>query len=92
MRFPIDYLAIGPVYTTKTKENADAAVGLETVEKVRRIIESFPLVAIGGINSTNFRAVLAAGADSIAVIGDLLGDADKISEKTRKFIDLAASA
>ena len=91
LNFPIDYLAIGPVFATKTKENPDEVVGVEGVEKVRAAVADFPLVAIGGINSENFVEVLRAGANSVAVIGDLLSRADKISEKLRNFIELSES-
>jgi len=82
---PIDYLAIGPVFATRTKENPEKIVGLEGVEKVRKAIGDFPLVAIGGITSENFRAVLEAGANSVAVISDLLSDASIISDKMLMF-------
>jgi thiamine-phosphate pyrophosphorylase len=67
---PVDYVAIGPTYTTSTKENPDAVVGLNGIRSVRQLT-SKPLFAIGGITRANARAVLEAGADSVAVIGDL---------------------
>lgn len=88
VRFSIDYLAIGPVFTTTTKENPDKKVGIDGVKKVRKIIDTFPLVAIGGITSENFPEVFEAGADSIAVISDLLSKPGDIAEKTRSFIAL----
>jgi thiamine-phosphate pyrophosphorylase len=88
VKLPIDYLAIGPVFATKTKENPDEIVGIEAVKKVREAIGDFPLVAIGGITSENFRDVLNAGANSVAIISDLLSDAEKIAEKMRILIDL----
>lgn len=84
-KMPIDYLAIGPVFATNTKENPDAVVGIEGVKKVRQNIGDFPLVAIGGITLENFAEVLEAGADSVAVISSLISDAEKIAEKMRKF-------
>lgn len=86
VNFPIDYLAIGPVFPTRTKENPDATIGIETVKRVREIVGDFPLVAIGGINLRNFRDVLEAGANSAAIIGDLLSDANEIAERTRLFL------
>ena len=80
INLPIDYLAIGPVFATSTKKNPDAVVGVRGVEKVRAAIGNFPLVAIGGINRANFREVLNAGADSAAIIRDLLENAGEISE------------
>lgn len=67
---PIDYLAIGPVYQTSTKENPDPVIGTSVISAVRNITH-LPLVAIGGITAESAQQVLAAGASSIAVIGDL---------------------
>ena len=86
VKLPVDYAAIGPVFTTKTKENPDQEVGLENVENIRRAIGNLPLVAIGGINSTNFLEVLTAGADSTAIISDLISDSSKITEKMSELL------
>lgn len=88
VKLPIDYLAVGPVFATRTKENPDETVGLEMLEKLRRQIGDFPLVAIGGINLGNFQKVLAKGADSVAVIGDLVGRRNDISRRFQKFSNL----
>lgn len=85
---PIDYLAIGPVFSTNTKENPDKAVGLEGLKKVSEAIGDFPLVAIGGINLGNFQQVLDAGANSVAVINGLLSHPKMITERLRKFYNL----
>jgi thiamine-phosphate pyrophosphorylase len=69
--FPVDYIAIGPVFTTGSKANPDPVVGLDGVREARRITKK-PLVAIGGITRQNCRQVKDAGADSVAVISDLL--------------------
>ena len=68
---PADYIAVGPVFATSSKRNPDPVIGLEGVKEARRATRK-PLVAIGGINRTNCRDVIAAGADSVAVISDLL--------------------
>jgi thiamine-phosphate pyrophosphorylase len=68
---PVDYVAIGPVFTTASKQNPDPVVGLDELRKCRARYGR-PLVAIGGITRETARAVFAAGADSIAVIGDLI--------------------
>lgn len=68
---PADYLAIGPVFETFSKENPDPALGLERLAALRALTQK-PLVAIGGITREQAQAVLRTGADSIAVIGDLL--------------------
>lgn len=86
LKLPISYLAIGPVFDTKTKENPDKTFGIDNIKKLREIAGNFPLVAIGGITLENFQNVLNQGADSVAVIGDLLSDADKITEKMAEFL------
>jgi thiamine-phosphate pyrophosphorylase len=68
---PIDYLAVGPVFITSSKANPDPIIGLNGVRKARELT-SKPLVAIGGITRGNCRQVREAGADSVAVISDLL--------------------
>lgn len=85
LKLPIDYVALGPVFATKTKENSENTIGIENVKKVREVIQDFPLVAIGGINLRNFQDVLSAGADSVAIISDLISDVDKITEKMREY-------
>ncbi len=85
VKFPIDYVATGPVFATRTKKNSDAVIGVEGVIKVREAIGDFPLVAIGGINLENFQEVLDAGADSVAIISDLVSEADKITERLKEF-------
>ena len=71
---PIDYVAIGPVFHTGTKDTGYAAVGLELVRDVSEIARprGVPVVAIGGITLERAPEVLAAGADSVCVISDLL--------------------
>jgi thiamine-phosphate pyrophosphorylase len=91
-QMPIDYLAIGPVFATSTKENPDTVVGLDGVRRVRDELEKLrcklPLVAIGGITHAKARAVLKAGADSVAVISALISnETDEISERTRQMLN-----
>lgn len=71
----LDYVAIGPVFPTRTKAAPDPVVGLEAVAAARAIT-SLPLIAIGGITRANAAAVIAAGADGIAVVSDLLRASD----------------
>jgi thiamine-phosphate pyrophosphorylase len=75
-----DYLAIGPVFATSSKENPDPIVGLEGVRRARALTRK-PLVAIGGITRANAASVIEAGADSVAVISDLLQDPRKSAEE-----------
>jgi len=74
-----DYLAIGPVFVTTSKAKPDPVIGIEGVRWARELT-SKPLVAIGGITRTNARSVIDAGADSLAVISDLLPDPRKSAE------------
>lgn len=74
------YVAIGPVFSTASKANPDPVVGLEGVKKARALTPK-PLVAIGGINRANCRSVIEAGADSVAVISDLMRDPRKSAEE-----------
>lgn len=75
-----DYLAIGPVFATTSKMNPDPVVGLEGVRRARQLT-SKPLVAIGGITRANAQSVIGAGADSVAVISDLIRDPRKSAEE-----------
>ena len=81
---PVDYLAIGPIFATASKEKPDPVVGLEELRRLRPLTDK-PLVAIGGISRENADQVLAAGADSLAVVSDFLGpDVDaRLREWTR---------
>jgi thiamine-phosphate pyrophosphorylase len=74
-----DYIAIGPVFSTMSKANPDAVVGLEGVRRAKASTRK-PLVAIGGINRANCRSVIEAGADSVAVISDLMREPRKSAE------------
>jgi thiamine-phosphate pyrophosphorylase len=83
---PVDYIAVGPVFATASKENPDPVIGLEGV-RLARTLTTKPLVAIGGITRKNCRSVIDAGADSVAVISDLLG---RPFEAAREFLSLLA--
>jgi thiamine-phosphate pyrophosphorylase len=84
-REPVDYVAIGPVFVTATKETGHAALGLEGVRLARRLTPAHvPVVAIGGITIDIARSVIDAGAASVAVIGDLL--AGPPAERVREFL------
>jgi len=80
---PVDYVAIGPVFPTRTKADPHPVVGLEIVRRARQRTRR-PLVAIGGITAENARSVVEAGADGVAVISALLG-ADDLTEAARTF-------
>ena len=82
---PADYVAIGPVYATRSKEVPDPVVGLEGV-RAARALTAKPLVAIGGIGRMNCAAVIEAGADSVAVISDLLPDPGRRLEEFSRML------
>jgi thiamine-phosphate pyrophosphorylase len=87
-RLPVDYIAIGPVFATTSKENPDPQVGLEGLRRVRETVPSLPLVAIGGVTRENAPSVFNAGVDSVAVISALLvrEDPAEITRLTRDFL------
>lgn len=70
-KLPVDYIAIGPIFQTSTKENPSPVVGLEGLRAVREAIGKLALVAIGGITPANVEEVIEAGADSVAMISGL---------------------
>jgi thiamine-phosphate pyrophosphorylase len=80
-----DYIAIGPVFSTTSKTNPDPVVGLEGVRKARALTKK-RLVAIGGINRANCRSVIEAGADSVAVISDLMREPRKSAEEILRIL------
>jgi thiamine-phosphate pyrophosphorylase len=75
-----NYVAIGPVFSTASKANPDPVVGLEGIRRARELTRK-PLVAIGGITRQNCQAVIEAGADSVAVISDLIREPGKSAEE-----------
>jgi thiamine-phosphate pyrophosphorylase len=85
-RLPVDYIAIGPIFATSSKDNPDPLVGLEGLARAREAVGQLPLVAIGGISDLNAQDVLRAGADSVAVIGALLSEPAQIAERLRKML------
>ena len=86
---PVNYLAAGPIFPTVSKSNPDPVLGVEGLGQIRRVIGDFPLVAIGGISIMNASEVLAAGADSVALISGLLSTGD-IASTTRALLSLAS--
>jgi thiamine-phosphate pyrophosphorylase len=82
-----DYVAIGPVFATGTKRDAAAVVGLAGVRRARELTTK-PLVAIGGITRANALRVMAAGADSVAVISGLLVPGEPVAKVARDFLEL----
>jgi len=84
---PVDYIAVGPIFATSTKENADPLVGLSRLSEICRAVRK-PVVAIGGIQLEHAKDVFEAGAASVAVIRDLLETAN-VATRVRQWLDLA---
>jgi thiamine-phosphate pyrophosphorylase len=81
-----DYVAVGPVFATGTKLDAEPVIGLEGVRRARALTAK-PLVAIGGITRENARSVVDAGADSVAVISGLLVEGEPVAKVARDFLE-----
>ncbi len=81
-----DYIAVGPIFATQTKENPDPVVGLELLRQARRLTDK-PIVAIGGITLERAAEVIAAGADSVSVISDIL-QAPEPAARAAQYLEL----
>ncbi|MGB6947107.1 MAG: thiamine phosphate synthase [Bryobacteraceae bacterium] len=85
---PVDYVAIGPIFATGSKGNPDPVVGLDRLRTLRPLTKK-PLVAIGGITRESAPQVFEAGADSVAIIGDLISNP---RERAEEWIAISARA
>lgn len=85
-----DYLAVGPVFATSSKANPDPVIGTDFVRRVRPLTDK-PIVAIGGITLENAASVIDAGADSVAVISDILR-APNPAQRARQYLELLGSS
>jgi len=90
---PVDYVALGPIFSTSSKANPDPVVGIAELRRSSAQTAK-PLVAIGGITRENARAVFDAGADSVAVIADLLppgANAAKVRQRIEEWLSIVSS-
>ena len=87
LTLPIDYIAIGPIFTTSTKPNPSPTLGLEGLRAVREAVGKTQVVAIGGISHSNAREVIEAGADCVAVISALLSNPAETLRATQTLIN-----
>ena len=85
-----DYVAVGPVFSTSTKANPDPVVGIEFISSARALTGK-PIVAIGGITLERAAEVIQAGADSVAVISDILLARDP-GQRARQYIEVLEAA
>ena len=86
----VDYLAVGPIFATKSKANPDPVVGLEFIRQARSLTEK-PIVAIGGITLETAKSVVEAGADCVALISDIVC-ASSPAERAKKYLDALDAA
>jgi thiamine-phosphate pyrophosphorylase len=86
LRTSADYIAVGPIFATGSKANPDPVVGTALLKRLRPLTEK-PIVAIGGITLERAGEVIEAGADSVAVISDILRAHDP-AERARRFVEL----
>jgi thiamine-phosphate pyrophosphorylase len=82
-----DYIAVGPVFATGTKVDAEPVIGLEGVRRARSLTTK-PMVAIGGITRANAQSVIDAGADSVAVISALFVEGETVEKVARDFLEI----
>jgi thiamine-phosphate pyrophosphorylase len=76
---PVDYLAVGPIFSTSSKKEPDPVIGLDGLRRIRATIDQLPIVAIGGITAASAQSVIKAGADSVAMISALFSTGNAAS-------------
>ncbi|MDG0843928.1 thiamine phosphate synthase [Staphylococcus equorum] len=81
----VDYIGVGPMFATISKDDASLPVGPEMITKLRNYVNDFPIVAIGGINLDNAPSIIHAGADGISIIS-AIAKSKNISESVRQFL------
>lgn len=86
-KLPVDYISFGPIFATKTKEDAQTPKGLKGLDEARKAVK-IPIVAIGGITETNMAHVLNQGIESVAMISDIFAAKD-IPKKINRLISIA---
>jgi thiamine-phosphate pyrophosphorylase len=82
-----DYIAVGPVFATGTKVDAEPVIGLDGMRRARALTGK-PIVGIGGITRGNARSVIDAGADSVAVISGLIVEGETVEKVARDFLEI----
>lgn len=87
-RLPVDYIAIGPIFSTQSKTATNPSVGLPGLRLVREVAGAVPLVVIGGITLENYRSVLDGGADAVSVIGSIWQPQGAAEANVRRFLSL----
>jgi len=88
---PINYLAFGPIFPTRSKRDPDPVAGLDALGIIKSLGSRLPIAAIGGINKSNVVQVWSAGADSAAIISHIVARPDQISENVHDLLELSAA-
>ena len=82
-----DYLGVGPIFATKTKEDAREAIGIDGLKKIVNAVKK-PVIAIGGITADHVSSIFKAGASGIAVVSAIAAEKD-VEAAARRFVELA---
>ena len=88
----LDYIAVGPIFSTSTKADADPVVGLDLLKIVRKTVGSRPVVAIGGIKADTVAHVLHSGADSVATIAELYRTGPDIAANFKRLTEIVETS
>ncbi len=83
---PINYLAFGPIFETSSKKNPDPIAGIDALRTAKSMVGDLPLVAIGGIRRSTVSEILSAGADSVAMISEVLANPEDIAKNVRDLL------
>jgi thiamine-phosphate pyrophosphorylase len=91
-QLPLDYIALGPIFSTTTKQAPEPNIGLDGLARIRKAVGTLPMVAIGGITADNSKQVLEAGADAVAVIGDIWNSSGGVKGRIERLLHRAVEA
>ena len=82
----VDYVGVGPVYVTQSKDDAGGAIGYEGLELMRKLLPQMPLVAIGGIQTQHIKDVMKTNVDGVSIIS-AISYSDNIEKTVREMIE-----
>ena len=82
----VDYVGVGPVYVTQSKDDAGGAIGYEGLELMRKLLPRMPLVAIGGIQTQHIKDVMKTNVDGVSIIS-AISYSDNIEKTVREMIE-----
>ena len=79
----VDYVGVGPVYVTQSKDDAGGAIGYEGLELMRKLLPQMPLVAIGGIQTQHIKDIMKTNVDGVSIIS-AISYSDNIEKTVRE--------